>query len=73
MKYIAIALVKFYRKFISPLKRPCCRFNPTCSQYAIEAFTEWGFIRGLALTLRRIIRCNPFCRGGDDPVPKRKK
>ena len=73
MKYIAIALVKFYRKVISPLKRPCCRFNPTCSQYAIEAFTEWGFIRGLGLTLWRIIRCNPFCRGGDDPVPKRKK
>lgn len=73
MKYIAIALVKFYRKVISPLKRPCCRFNPTCSQYAIEAFAEWGFIRGLGLTLWRIIRCNPFCRGGDDPVPKRKK
>ncbi len=73
MKYIAIALVKFYRKVISPLKRPCCRFNPTCSQYAIEAFTEWGFIRGLGLTLWRIIRCNPFCRGGDDPVPKRKR
>ncbi|MGM9663353.1 MAG: membrane protein insertion efficiency factor YidD [Eubacteriales bacterium] len=73
MKYIAIALVKFYRKFISPLKRPCCRFTPTCSQYAIEAFSEWGFFRGLALTVWRILRCNPFCRGGSDPVPKRKK
>ena len=73
MKYIAIALVKFYRKFISPLKRPCCRFTPTCSQYAIEAFSEWGFFRGLALTVWRILRCNPFCRGGSDTVPKRKK
>ncbi len=73
MKYIAIALVKLYRKLISPLKRPCCRFTPTCSQYAIEAFSEWGFIRGLGLTIWRILRCNPFCRGGSDPVPKRKR
>ena len=73
MKYIAIALVKLYRKLISPLKRPCCRFTPTCSQYAIEAFSEWGFIRGLGLTIWIILRCNPFCRGGSDPVPKRKR
>lgn len=73
MKYIAIALVKLYRKLISPLKRPCCRFTPTCSQYAIEAFSKWGFIRGLGLTIWRILRCNPFCRGGSDPVPKRKR
>ena len=73
MKYIAIALVKLYRKLISPLKRPCCRFTPTCSQYAIEAFSEGGFIRGLGLTIWRILRCNPFCRGGSDPVPKRKR
>lgn len=73
MKYIAIALVKLYRKLISPLKRPCCRFTPTCSQYAIEAFSEWGFIRGLGLTIWRILRCNPFCRGGSDPVTKRKR
>ncbi|CCZ20438.1 MAG TPA: membrane protein insertion efficiency factor YidD [Clostridiales bacterium] len=73
MKHIAIALVKLYRKLISPLKRPCCRFTPTCSQYAIEAFSEWGFIRGLGLTIWRILRCNPFCRGGSDPVPKRKR
>lgn len=73
MKYIAVWLVKFYRKIISPLKPPCCRFNPTCSAYAIEAFTEWGFICGLGLTVWRILRCNPFCRGGYDPVPERKK
>lgn len=73
MKYIGIFLVKLYQKFISPLKPPCCRFRPTCSQYAIEAFREWGFIAGLALTIWRILRCNPFSKGGDDPVPKRKR
>ena len=71
MKFIGIFLVKLYQKFISPLKPPCCRFRPTCSQYAIEAFREWGFIAGLALTIWRILRCNPFSKGGDDPVPKR--
>lgn len=72
MKKIAIALVGLYRRYISPLKPPCCRFVPTCSQYAIEAFEEWGFFAGLGLTIWRILRCNPFCRGGFDPVPKRK-
>ncbi len=73
MKQICILLIKLYRKYISPLKPPCCRFTPTCSQYAIEAFTEWGFFRGSWLTLMRILRCNPFCRGGNDPVPKNPK
>lgn len=73
MRYIGIFFVKLYQKFISPLKPPCCRFSPTCSQYAIEAFREWGFICGLGLTVLRIIRCNPFGRGGYDPVPKRKR
>ena len=73
MKYIGIFLVRFYQKFISPLKPPCCRFRPTCSAYAIEAFKEWGFIIGFALTAWRILRCNPFSKGGYDPVPKRKR
>ena len=73
MKHIGIFLVRLYQRFISPLKPPCCRFRPTCSQYAIEAFREWGFIVGFALTFWRILRCNPFSKGGDDPVPKRKK
>ena len=72
MKQIAIAIVEFYRRHISSLKPPCCRFIPTCSQYALEAFEEWGFFIGLALTVWRILRCNPFCKGGFDPVPKRK-
>jgi putative membrane protein insertion efficiency factor len=73
MKYVGIFLVRFYQKFISPLKPPCCRFRPTCSSYAIEAFKEWGFIIGFALTVWRILRCNPFSKGGYDPVPKRKR
>ncbi len=73
MKYIGIFFVTLYQKFISPLKPPCCRFRPTCSQYAIESFREWGFIAGFALTVWRILRCNPFSKGGDDPVPKRKR
>lgn len=71
MKYIMIALVKLYRKYISPLKPPCCRFTPTCSAYALEAFTKRGFFAGLILTVWRILRCNPFARGGYDPVPER--
>ena len=73
MKKLCIMLVKIYRKYISPLKPPCCRFEPTCSQYALEAFEEWGFFRGFYLTLMRIQRCHPFCRGGFDPVPINKR
>ena len=66
--------VRLYRKFISPLKPvPCCRFTPTCSQYAVEAVREWGIVLGTILALWRIVRCNPFSDGGYDPVPKRKK
>ena len=71
MKHIAIALVRLYRKFISPLKPPCCRFTPTCSAYALEAYQKRGFFVGTALTVWRILRCNPFSRGGYDPVPER--
>ncbi len=71
MKHIMIALIKLYRRFISPIKPPCCRFTPTCSAYAIEAFTKRGFFAGLILTVWRILRCNPFARGGYDPVPER--
>jgi len=73
MKHIAIFLVKLYRKYISPLKSPCCRFEPTCSQYAIEAFSKRGFFVGFGLTVWRILRCNPFCKGGYDPVPEKKR
>ena len=71
MKHLMIWLIGLYRKFISPIKPPCCRFTPTCSAYAIEAFQKRGFFIGLILTVWRILRCNPFCRGGYDPVPER--
>ena len=71
MKHLMIALVKFYRKCISPLKPPCCRFTPTCSAYALEAFTKRGFFVGLILSVWRILRCNPFSKGGYDPVPEK--
>ena len=62
--------VKAYRKYLSPLKSaPTCRFTPTCSQYAIDAVREWGIAAGTVLTLFRIVRCNPFSKGGEDPVP----
>ena len=70
MKHICIALIRFYRKFLSPLKsKPCCRFTPTCSAYALEAYQKRGFFVGTVLTVTRIFRCNPFYPGGYDPVP----
>ena len=69
MKYLMMGIIRFYRKFISPMKPQCCRFTPTCSQYALEAFEKRGFFVGFILTVWRILRCNPFCRGGYDPVP----
>jgi len=59
-----------YRKWISPLKPPCCRFTPTCSKYALDALKEWGILCGLALAAWRVLRCNPFGKGGYDPVPR---
>jgi len=75
MKQILLALVRFYRRRISPLRPPCCRFIPTCSEYAMEAIEEYGALRGGYLALRRVLRCHPFYRGGliYDPVPPRKK
>ena len=69
MKHFMIWLIGLYRKFISPLKPPCCRFTPTCSAYAVEAYSKRGFFVGTILTVWRILRCNPFSRGGYDPVP----
>ena len=69
MKRLLIALVKFYRRYISPLKPPCCRFIPTCSEYALEALQKYGALKGGYLSVRRVLRCNPFHKGGYDPVP----
>ena len=70
MKHVMIWLIRQYQRFISPLKPPTCRFTPTCSAYAIEAFTKRGFFVGFILTVGRILRCNPFCKAGYDPVPE---
>ncbi|MGE9911690.1 membrane protein insertion efficiency factor YidD [Atopobiaceae bacterium SGI.236] len=65
----AIALVRVYQRFISPLFPPCCIYSPTCSQYAVEAIEKYGFLKGTWLAFKRILRCNPFHKGGFDPVP----
>ncbi|MBO4818211.1 MAG: membrane protein insertion efficiency factor YidD [Bacteroidales bacterium] len=64
-----VVLIQFYRYCISPLKPPSCRFTPTCSQYALEAFRKYGPFKGLYLSVRRILRCHPFGGSGYDPVP----
>ncbi len=69
MKTFLISSIKGYRKFISPLFPPTCRFHPTCSQYAIQAIARFGSRRGSWLALKRILRCHPFHPGGYDPVP----
>lgn len=71
MRHIVIALIKFYKYFISPLLGPRCRFYPSCSSYAIEALRLHGVIIGLYLTLRRLLKCHPFHEGGIDPVPEK--
>jgi putative membrane protein insertion efficiency factor len=71
VRSIASAPIRFYRRFLSPLKPPMCRFKPTCSQYAIEALEVHGVVRGTLLAVWRILRCQPFARGGFDPVPPR--
>jgi len=70
MKSIAIWLIKGYRAFISPLFPPSCRFHPTCSQYALEAITRFGILKGGWLATKRICRCHPLHPGGYDPVPQ---
>ena len=73
MKRLCLALIRFYRRFLSPLKgRPTCRFTPTCSAYALEAYEKRGFFIGSALTIWRLLRCNPFCKPGKDPVPEKR-
>jgi len=69
MKRFLLVLIRFYRRGISPLRPPCCRFTPTCSQYAQEAIEKYGAWKGGLLAVRRILRCNPFHKGGYDPVP----
>ena len=73
MKKILICLIKGYRIFISPLKKPCCIFQPTCSEYAIEAIEKHGIIKGIYLAVKRLLKCHPWHEGGYDPVPENLK
>lgn len=72
MKKVLIFLIRFYRKNISPLRQPCCRFIPTCSAYALEALEKYGAMKGGFLAVRRVLKCHPFHRQKSivfDPVP----
>ncbi len=71
MKWVAIKLIAFYKRCISPVLPPSCRFLPTCSEYAMEALDRHGILGGSWLTLLRILRCNPLGGSGYDPVPAR--
>jgi putative membrane protein insertion efficiency factor len=71
MKHIALLLIRFYQRCISPLFPAKCRFYPTCSAYAFTAIERFGFFRGGWLALRRILKCHPFHPGGVDPVPEK--
>ena len=69
MKKLFIKCIKGYQKYISPIKgRPTCRFYPTCSQYSIEAIRKYGALKGIYLTIRRLLKCHPFHPGGYDPL-----
>lgn len=68
-KKFMLLLVRFYKREISPMLPPSCRFTPTCSEYAMQAIEKYGALKGGWLALRRILRCNPFHKGGYDPVP----
>jgi len=73
MKFLALASLRFYKKRISPLLPPSCRFYPTCSEYMYEAIQVYGVARGGWMGLKRIARCNPMTPGGFDPVPPKKE
>ena len=68
-KAVVLAAIRIYRAGISPLLPPLCRFEPTCSRYCLEAIERHGLLRGSWLGLKRLLRCQPLCRGGHDPVP----
>lgn len=73
MKYLAMAVIRLYQWFLSPLFPPSCRFEPTCSHYAFESFQRFGFFKGFYLATKRILKCHPYHAGGYDPVPPKNK
>ncbi len=68
-KLLFINLIKIYQRFISPFFPSSCKFSPSCSKYGIEAINKHGIIKGLVLTVKRILKCNPWSKGGYDPIP----
>ena len=68
LKKTLVSLIEFYRKYLSCMKMQCCRFYPSCSQYAIDAITKYGIMRGMIKGAMRLLRCHPFSRGGYDPA-----
>ncbi len=72
MKKILLAIIGFYRTAVSPYTKPSCKYIPTCSEYGLEAIERFGALKGSVLTIWRILRCNPFSKGGYDPVPEKK-
>ncbi|MEW6702595.1 MAG: membrane protein insertion efficiency factor YidD [Bacteroidota bacterium] len=68
MGFVLINLIKLYQKIISPMFSPSCRFYPTCSEYAVQAVTKYGALKGGVKAMWRILRCNPYNKGGFDPV-----
>ncbi|MBQ3377169.1 MAG: membrane protein insertion efficiency factor YidD [Synergistaceae bacterium] len=73
LAWLAIKLIRFYQVCISPFLGANCRFYPTCSQYALIVFQEWGFCKGAWLTLKRLLKCGPWHDGGYDPPPLKEK
>lgn len=69
MKKIIMGIIRFYQKRISPMKKSCCRFYPTCSSYALSAVEKYGALKGSWLSVKRILKCHPFHKGGYDPLP----
>ena len=73
MKRVLLAILRFYKRRISPLLPDACIYTPTCSEYAMEAIEKHGVLKGMGLAILRLLRCNPFAKGGYDPVPEPKK
>ena len=71
MQHAVLWTLRWYKRAVSPLLPPACRYTPTCSEYAVEAIEKHGLVTGTFLAARRLISCNPFARGGYDPVPQR--
>ncbi|HMO79857.1 MAG TPA: membrane protein insertion efficiency factor YidD [Pyrinomonadaceae bacterium] len=68
MKFLVLDLLGIYKAVVSPFLPPACRFEPTCSEYAAQAVEKYGAVKGTLMGMKRILRCQPFCKGGHDPV-----